>query len=859
MKKIVTGILAHVDAGKTTLSEAMLFSAGVIDRLGRVDKKDAHLDTFSLERERGITIFSKQAHFCFANTEITLIDTPGHIDFSCETERALSVLDYAILVISAGEGVQAHTKTLWQMLVARKIPTFVFVNKCDIAINTRKEMMKALAEGLSPAVVDFSNADMKAESAAAADEELMAEFFETGDLSERSLCSAIKARRIFPCFFGSALKNLGVAEFLSDFDRFTEETLYPERIFGAKVFKIARDENGRRMTYIKLTGGTLKTKDTVSYKDKNGDLREEKIEEIRIYSADKYKTKKEISAGSVAQLLGLSASFVGQGMGIEPSETPILTPVLDYKLILPEGTSVYEVYLKLSALAEEDPSLNLHYRERTKEIRVSLMGDIQLEVLKRIIFERFNIKVDFGEGEILYRETVNSATAGYGHFEPLRHYAEVHLLIEPMPRGTGIIAACDCPTDFLSKNWQRLIMTHIEEKRHKGILIGAPLTDVKITLVAGKAHLKHTDGGDFRQATYRAIRQGLMKSESQLLEPSFDFKIELPLENLGRAMTDIESMHGTSDAPKILENRAYLSGSCPVFTMRSYPNELRAYTRGEGKITLSVGDYMPCHNSDEVIAKYAYSPELDERNTPHSVFCKNGSGFVVPWQEVENYIDIKSKDETDTLDKTPDKDLIKPKKQSYESTVAEEKELIKIFEATYGKIRKRSVSERKENSAPENEAKKEKPRKQKPKGEEYIYIDGYNFIFANDELRRAAEKDFSLARDILVRLMCNYTSFKKCKSVIVFDAYKRRGSEGSVERCGNVNIVYTREGQTADSFIEKETKTLTENHRVRVVSSDLEEQRIILGNGALRVSTKEFSHELKQLAQDIGEVINTVK
>lgn len=859
MRKITFGILAHVDAGKTTLSEGLLFSSGATDRLGRVDKRDAHLDTYSLERERGITIFSKQAHFSYLDTEFTLIDTPGHIDFSCEAERVLSVLDYAILVISAAEGIQAHTKTLWHLLRSREIPTFIFVNKNDISIHTRRETVEELRKGLSGAVVDFSAEETKDENAASADEELMAEFFDTGAISHASMISAINDGRIFPAFFGSALKMLGVKEFLDGFTKYTKEPLYSETIFGAKVFKIARDEAGKRLSYIKLTGGTLRTKDTVAYKDKDGEARAEKIEEIRIYSADKYKPKKEISAGTVAAVLGLDHSYVGQGLGVETSNEPTLTPVLDYKMILPEGASVYEAYLKLITLAEEDPTLGLHYRERTKEIRVSLMGDIQLEVLRRLILERFQMEVSFDEGEILYRETLAEPVYGFGHFEPLRHYAEVHLLIEPLDEGSGIIAASDCSTDLLARNWQRLIMTHIEERRHRGVLIGAPLTDVKITLTSGKAHLKHTEGGDFRQATYRAIRQGLMKAESVILEPSFDFRIELPTENLGRAMIDIENMHGISNAPEIEGEIAILTGTCPVSTMRAYPQELRAYTRGEGRITLTVGKYLPCHNTDEVINRYAYSAELDERHSPHSVFCKNGAGFVVPWNEVENYMDLE--DETaDNTEKAPDASDVpeRAKAYVYRGTEAEDKELARIFEATYGKIKKRSYAEPRENTA-EGYEKKERQRKLKPRGDDYIFIDAYNFIFANTELRALAEREFSLGRDALIRLMCNYSAFRKCKSFVVFDAYKKAGGEGSREKYGEVIAVYTKEGETADAFIERETKKLAENNRVRVVSADREEQRIILGNGALRVGTKEFSQELKQLADDIDEAIEAYK
>lgn len=855
MKKITFGILAHVDAGKTTLSEGLLYSAGATNRLGRVDSKDAHLDNFEIERYRGITVFSKMAHFNYQDTEFTLIDTPGHIDFSCEAERALSVLDYAILVISAPEGVQSHVKTLWHLISSLSIPVFIFVNKTDIAYTTRKEMLENLRRELSPYIVDFSDTGSKDENCAACDEELMAEFFDTGRLSDTSLKEAVKSRRIFPAFFGSALKMQGVADFLSEFNRYTKEPLYSETIFGAKVFKISRDDSGRRLTYLKLTGAALRTKDTLKFKNKDGEICEEKVEEIRIYSADRYKPKKEITAGDVAAILGPVSTYAGQGLGIEKNSEPSLTPVLDYKMTVPDGVSVYELYTKLLSLAEEDPSLSLAYRERTKEIRVLLMGDIQIEVLRRLISERFGVLVDFDEGEILYRETVATAVRGFGHFEPLRHYAEVHLLIEPAERGEGVSSSSDCPTDLLSQNWQRLVMTHIEERTHKGVLIGAPLSDVKITLTSGKAHLKHTEGGDFRQATYRAIRQGLMKAECVLLEPSFNFKVELPLDNLGKLMTDIENMHGSCEAPEIEGNKATLVGVCPVSTMRNYPTELRAYTRGEGRISMSVGDYIPCHNTDEIIEKYAYAPELDERNTPNSVFCKNGAGFVVPWNEVEDYMHLENEDKKDRAEDAKEESIPpRAKAYVYKGTAEEDKELNKIFEATYGKITKRTWSEKIENSAESNTPER-KVKKLKARGEDYIFIDAYNFIFAWDELRGYAERDFSLGRDSLIRLMCNYSSFRKCKAVVVFDAYKRAGGEGSSEKYGDLLVVYTKEGQTADSYIEKETKRLAEGHRVRVVSSDFEEQRIILGNGALRVSPKEFREELRQLEMDIKEVI----
>ena len=854
MKNLVIGILAHVDAGKTTLSEGLLFASGAIEKQGRVDKKSSFLDTYSLERERGITIFSKQATISVGDSFITLVDTPGHIDFSCEAERALAVQDYAILVVNAQDGVQSHTKTLWSLLTSRKIPTFIFVNKTDISERTRIELMTELRATLSPACADFTTESATLEDAAGADEHLMAEYFDTGAIRERSMVDAIHARRLFPCFFGSALKMTGVRDFLNAIDRLTKAPTYPEKLFGAVVYKIARDKNGRRLTYMKITGGRLAAKDTLRVKARDGSVYEEKVEEIRLYSGDKFKPLKEAKPGMICAVLGPEHTEAGTGLGIERSSDPTLSPVLDYRMILPEGVSVFEAYLRLVTLSEEDPSLALSYDERAKEIRVRLMGEIQLEVLKRLISERFGLEVTFGEGSILYKETVAEAVAGAGHFEPLRHYAEVHLLIEPLPEGSGIVTDTDCSTDLLATNWQRLIITHVEERVHKGVLTGSPLTDVKITLTAGRAHQKHTEGGDFRQATYRAVRQGLMKARSVLLEPTFDFRIELPTENLGRAMTDIDEMGGTANAPEIYENSAILTGNCPVATMRSYATRLRAFTKGEGRIVMQIGPYKPCHNADEVIAERGYNPELDERNTPNSVFCKNGSGYVVPWNEADALMHIK--DEVESEETVAVERVSRPAKVDYRGTVEEDKELMRIFEATYGKIKPKKVSERVENSAPET---KQKVRKNRPRGEDYVIIDGYNMIFAWEFLRRYAEMDISLARDILIRIMCSYSAFRRCKCIIVFDAYKRSGGEGSEEEISGVLVVYTKENETADAYVEKTTSSLAEKHTVRVVTSDLEEQRIVLGSGGLRVSTREFALELEKLEEDIREIIESVR
>ena len=859
MKNIVMGIIAHVDAGKTTLSEAILYASGAIKQLGRVDKRDAHLDTYSLERERGITIFSKQTVFDFGETHVSLIDTPGHVDFSCETERSLSVQDYCVLVISATDGIKPHTKTLWQLLAARKIPTFIFINKTDISDRTREELFSEIKTVLSDRCVNFSNIDTYEffDEVASKDEGLIEYFLENETLTDGQIAEAIKRRQVFPCFFGAALKMKGVTELLVGIDRFTRETPYPVSLFGAKVYKIMRDQNGRRMTLAKITGGTLLPKSTIEYRAKSGERIEEKVEEIRLLTHDRSKPLKEAERGTLCALIGPTATAAGTGIGIEADDSAMLTPVLDYRMILPREVSPYDAYLRLTALAEEDPSLGISWESGSKEIRVSLMGEIQLEVLKRIISERFGMSVEFDEGSILYRETVQSEVIGSGHFEPLRHYAEAHLKIEPMPEGSGLSSSSDCSTDMLSSNWQRLILTHVEEKVHRGVLIGAPLTDVRITLVAGKAHLKHTEGGDFRQATYRAIRQGLMKAKSVILEPTFNFRIEVPTDYLGRVMMDVTNMHGTSSAPEINEDFAVLEGVCPVATMRSYASELRAFTRGEGKITMNVGAYAPAHNQDEIIAKYNYDPTLDERNPASSVFCKAGAGYAVPWNEADALMHVKidggDDEEIDDGSNIP----VRARAVKYGGTVEEDKELMRIFEATYGKIKPRRVAERKENKAPEDKPRK-RPSQNKTLGE-YLILDGYNVIFSWDELKSASEGDFSLARDMLTRIMCNHTAFRKCHALIVFDAYKRQGGEGSEEQCGNVRIVYTKERETADAYIEKISKELVKDYTVRVVTSDLEEQNIVLGNGALRVSPREFKREIENTTGEINEAIDRIK
>lgn len=854
------GILAHVDAGKTTLSEALLYTSGALTRLGRVDKRDAYLDTHELERERGITVFSKQAIFVYGDTEYTLIDTPGHVDFAAEAERAVAIQDVAILVVSATDGVTAHTKALWTLLAARGIPTFVFVNKTDVSERRRGMILDELRTMLSSGCVDFTDdsTDEFFEAAASADEVLMEEFFESGRLGRESLIRAIGKRHVIPCAFGSALKMKGVSELLEIIERYSPTPVRPAD-FGARVYKISRDPQGKRLAYLKIEGGSLRTKTAVAHTDKNGDEVMEKAEELRLYSGDKYKSVSEVFAGQVAAVTGLSSAHVGEGIGFCKGDAVTFSPVLDYRMVLPREVSPYEAYLKLSALSEEDPTLNLSYDAQLREIRIRLMGQIQTEIIKRVINDRFGITVDFDEGRILYKETVSVGAIGSGHFEPLRHYAEAHIRIDPLPRGEGIVTASECDTDSLSLNWQRLIITHLEEKMHRGVLTGSPITDVKLTLIAGRAHLKHTEGGDFRQATYRAVRQGLRKCESVLLEPTFDFRIEVPTVYLGRVMTDISNMYGRCEPPSFSGDSAILVGNAPVATMRSYANDLRAYTGGEGKISFTVGEYAPCHNADEVIARIGYDPDLDERNTASSVFCKGGAGYAVPWDEADGLMHVKVGGARAALSESENQGGAKEasrKSTARGSGYAENKmldeELLRIFERTFGKIKPRKVSERTVNEAPVGVRKT--ARSKQGRTEEMVVIDGYNFIFAIEPLRRTSEGDIALARDLLVRIACEYTAFKNTRAVIVFDGYKREG-EGSSEVLDRVEVVYTRSGQTADSYIEKLTHDISGKYTVRVVTGDMQEQFVVLGAGGLRVSPREFWREIEDSAEHVRESI----
>ena len=861
MKRLTLGILAHVDAGKTTLAEAMLYTSGATQRLGRVDKRDAFFDTHSIERERGITVFSKLAVFESGNCEITLVDTPGHVDFFSEAERAISVQDYAILVVSATDGPTPHTVTLFNQLAARRIPTFIFVNKLDIAARRRIDLLEELKNAFGSGVCDFNleseDKDRFYEECAGKDESLMAEFFDTSSLSDERITEAIRGRRIFPAIFGSALKCEGIRTLLSAIERFTVSRRYSDRIFGAKIYKISTADDGARLTHVKITGGGISAKDTVSYVGRDGKRYEEKIEGIRLYSLGKYRSLKRADAGSVVALVGLSKTTAGFGLGIEGKDISAAVPVLDYKLDFADPkTDKYQAYLKLLILAEEEPSLNLRYDHDHREIKVSLMGEIQAEVFKKLVLDRLGIDIIIAEGSILYKESIMEDVYCAGHFEPLMHYAEVRLKLSPLPIGSGLVFTSECHEDYLKLNWQRLIISHLSEKLHRGVLIGAPITDMRISVVGGRAHPKHTEGGDFREATYRALRQGLMKAEAILLEPTFDFTMELPTEHLGRALTDISAMHGECEDQQFKDDGSVIiSGFCPVYTMRYYGTKLRAYTRGAGKLTLSVGEYMPCHNQEEIVESYAYDAELDPTVTADSVFCKGGVGFTVPWRESDGYMHTESpeikKDVPDEAPTVPER----AREIKYHGTAAEDKELMKIFEATYGKVKRRSAPERIVNEA-KNDA-PQKIRRQKPKGEDYLIVDGYNLIYAWDELASLAKEDLSHARDELIHRMCNYRGFKKVNLILVFDAYRRRENEGSITEIGGITVVYTKERQTADAYIEKSTYSLTEKNSVRVVTSDYEEQLVVLGVGGVRVSAREFIEEFKKTTAEIRGIIGS--
>ena len=855
MKHCCIGVLAHVDAGKTTLSEALLYRAGAIRRLGRVDHQDAFLDTDAMERQRGITIFSKQAVLELSSVRVTLLDTPGHVDFSAEMERTLQVLDCAVLVISGTDGVQGHTRTLWELLERYHVPTFLFINKMDLAGTDRDALLAHLKEKLDGGCVDFGDSETLAEEAAVLDEAVLERYLETGEVSNAALSALIAERKLFPCYFGSALRVEGVDALLSGVERYAPRPVYPAD-FGAKVFKITRDSQGARLTHLKLTGGTLRVKDVLTGRE--GDtLWQEKADQLRLYSGAKFQSLDEAEAGAVVAVTGLSHTFPGQGLGAEPDWAgAVLQPVLTYRVELSDGTDPHTALQKLRQLEEEDPQLHLVWSGG--DIHIQLMGEVQMEILQRLIRERLGMEVSFGAGTVCYRETIANAVEGIGHFEPLRHYAEVHLLLEPGEPGSGVTVASVCPTDELNLNWQRLILTHLLEKEHCGVLTGAPVTDIKLTLLTGRAHEKHTEGGDFRQATYRAVRQGLMQAENVLLEPWYRFRLELPAEQVGRAMTDLQRMNGEVELPETIGEDAVLTGRAPVAGLRDYGREVAVYTRGRGRLSCTPAGYFPCAEADSVIAAIGYDPERDTENPADSVFCSHGAGVIVPWFEVCDHAQVESGWQPKSA--APEPETSGPKQRTvsaYAGTIEQDRELQAIFERTYGTVKRREFIPPKAPRRPIADTSEEKRRELKRafSGEEYLLVDGYNIIFAWDELKKIAAENLDAARKQLCELLCNYQGYRKCRVILVFDAYKVKGGLGSVEKYHNITIVYTREAETADAYIERATYEIGRQHRVRVATSDGPEQVIILGHGALRLSASAFHEEMAEVQKQIGDTV----
>ena len=873
MKRLVIGILAHVDSGKTTLAEAMLYRAGVLRKLGRVDHRDAFLDTDAMERARGITIFAKQAVLDLPadaagleETRLTLLDTPGHVDFSAEAERTLQVLDYAILVVSGTDGVQAHTQTLWNLLARYRVPTFVFVNKMDLPGADRAVRLRELRGRFGDGCVDFgpdTEAD-RAEALAMASETLMAEVLADGAPREADVITAIARREVFPCLFGAALRLDGVDDLLAALRRYTRQ---PEAAgaFGARVFKIASDDAGARLTYLKVTDGSLPVKATVTAREDARAPFAEKADQLRVYSGSKFRLTSEALPGDVVAVTGLTATYPGQGLGVQPdAAAPVLEPVLTYRLLLPEGGDPHTALRALRQLEQEDPQLHVVWQEALGEIHLQLMGEVQLEILQNLLTTRFGIEAGFDEGGILYKETLTAPVEGFGHYEPLRHYAEVHLLLEPAPRGSGIQLAAACRPDTLDGNWQRLILTHLAERTHPGVLTGAPLTDVKITLTAGRAHLKHTEGGDFRQATYRAVRQGLRTAARDghvaLLEPWYNVRLELPAANLGRAMNDLQRMGGQTEPPAQQGDLAVLAGRAPVSELRGYAREVAAYTRGEGRLICTPAGYAPCHNAETVIAAAGYDPDADTENPADSVFCSHGAGTVIRWDEAPARAHVASGlgRSAPGADDTAAGETRRRRADAYRGTLEQDKELLAIFERTYGPVRRRNPNQSADLAARRALGSAPKTARQaaaQPAGPEYLLVDGYNVIFAWDSLRRLAENDLDIARRRLQDTLCNYAGYRRCTVILVFDAYKVKGGVGSVERYHNIHVVYTREAETADMYIEKTTHELGRKHRVRVVSSDGAEQIIILGSGGLRVSARAFEKEVAAVEAEIREYL----
>ena len=866
MEHICVGMVAHVDSGKTTLSEGILCKTGVIRSVGRVDHGNTFLDTYGLERQRGITIFSKQAEFSLKEKTYTLLDTPGHVDFSAEMERTLPVLDYAVLVINGGDGIQSHTMTLWKLLDRYAIPTFVFINKMDQQGTDREKLICELQKGLSDGCLDMKNAD--SEDIAMFDESLMDKYLNGGSVNDDDIITLIRERKLFPCYFGSALKDEGVDEFLAEFEKFTVKGCYGEK-FGAKVFKITRDSQGNRLTHLKITGGSLKVKDFVSgyTESSEGEEKawEEKVDRICIFSGDKFSTKNEVFSGEICAVTGLTKTRAGEGLGADKSsKKPYLEPVLSYKIILPEGIDVHGMLMKLKQLEEEEPHLGIRWNESLSEIHARVMGEIEIEILKNLIKERFSIDVEFGQGSIVYKESILKPVEGVGHYEPLKHYAEVHLFMEPLETGSGLVFATDCSEDKLNKNWQRLILTHLKEKSHKGVLTGSEITDMKITLVAGRAHLKHTEGGDFRQATYRAVRQGLKKAENVLLEPVYEFRLEIPQSFVGRALNDIQRMHGKSQLPDMEGDMSIITGTAPVSEMNGYHGEVISYTAGKGRLFCSIKGYEPCHDPEKIIENIGYDSETDLDNPTGSIFCAHGAGFYVSWNEVEEYMHLDSKDEVGEEIFGEESFATNASKEVYD-----DRELEKIFERTYGPIDRnkdfnnlreydRLEKERqrlREINEAEAEAIKERYRQKnlmkKPEREKYLLVDGYNIIFAWPELKSLSNTNLDAARGKLMDILCNYQGYKGMTLILVFDAYKIKGNQGEVRKYNNIYVIYTKEAETADQYIEKAVHAIGKKHDVTVATSDALEQMIIWGEGAKRLSANDLKYEINMANDEI--------
>lgn len=883
-KHICAGLLAHVDAGKTTLSEGILYQTGTIRKLGRVDNRDAYLDTYALERARGITIFSKQAQLTLGDVEVTLLDTPGHVDFSAEMERTLQVLDCAILVVSGADGVQGHTETLWRLLKRYEIPTFLFVNKMDQPGTDRQLLLEDIHSHLDESCIDFSLMDEGEEileTLAMCDEQALEEYLETGQIPDREICRMVRERKVFPCYFGSALKLQGVEELLKGLECWMTPPAYGKE-FGAKVYKISRDDQGNRLTHLKITGGTLKVKEVIAVP---GMEEGEKVNQIRVYSGAKAEMVSEAEAGMICAVTGLTETKPGQGLGAESeSELPLLEPVLTYRVNLPEDCDVHKMLQCLRQLEEEEPQLHIVWNETLGEIHVQVMGQVQMEVLKSLAEERFGVDISFDAGNIVYKETIADPVEGVGHFEPLRHYAEVHLLLEPADPGSGLQFGTSCSEDVLDRNWQRLILTHLEEKRHVGVLCGGEITDMRITLIAGRAHQKHTEGGDFRQATYRAVRQGLREAGCRLLEPYYDFRLEVPQENAGRAMADLDRMQGTFEPPVQEGDRMILSGSAPVALMRDYQKEVISYTRGRGRLLCTLKGYFPCHNEEEVVAACGYDPEADLENPTGSVFCAHGAGFVVPWYEVKDYMQVESplKVSEKVLEDGENKETIRkplgagagmasPRNSegASRSFGADEKELEAIFIRTYGEKRRRLPGEsgprlvtfdpKKQGEAsygPDRIRSHGNPgymKKQQEPEEEYLLVDGYNILYAWEDMRELMQVTLDGARHRLMDILCNYQGYKKCRLIVVFDAYKVPGGVGSAQDYHNIHVVYTKEAETADQYIEKFAHEMGRRYRVTVATSDGLEQLIIRGQGCILMSAADLREDIERVGRQIEE------